>query len=242
MLPPQLEWLLRCCTRDTPDGRGEIQVLNCEREVREKQVLTKADSFDITFTSRRAIEPCPVPITPRQRDLRDKLELPWLQQYPAPPGAPEEGEELRRKRLLRMYQEFVLELHTGSYFTQLTSSRDYSDIHCQLMEDLQTLKLDQSNGRIIEFPLTSVSKVYRIVKNDDKLYAAATMASLQPASLEHIVVVEFMRRKLAFVFTELAASQRFLLCMELLIRQAQQKRAGRTLTPKFPPSSTGMSR
>lgn len=54
------------------------------------------------------------------------------------------------------------------YLTQLTSNRDYADIHVQLMEDLTTLKLDQSNGRIIEFPLTNVSKVYRIVKNDDK--------------------------------------------------------------------------
>lgn len=62
------------------------------------------------------------------------------------------------------------------------------------------------------------------------------------------MVVEFMRRKLAFVFKELQAacicpsvglawqvSQRFLICMELLIRRAQQKQAMRSLTPTFPP-------
>merc|ERR1712187_329291 len=73
-----------------------------------------------------------------------------------------------------MYQEFALDLYAGMYLTQLTSSRDYSDIHCQLMGDMQTLKLDQSNGRIIEFPLSSVNKVYRIIKSDDKYYSAGS--------------------------------------------------------------------
>merc|ERR1719158_2778628 len=82
----------------------------------------------------------------------------------------EESDEAQRRKLLELYQDFALDLHTGMYLTQLTSNRDYSNIHCQLMEDLQTLKLDQSNGRIIEFPLTGVSKVYRIVKNDDRYH------------------------------------------------------------------------
>merc|ERR1719436_1505545 len=95
--------------------------------------------------------------------------------YPAPPDSgAEDTEEEKKSRLLAMYQEFVLDLHTGMYLTQLTSNREYSDIHCQLMEDMATLKLDQSNGRIIEFPLTNVSKVYRIVKNDDRWYTTGT--------------------------------------------------------------------
>jgi len=138
-----------------------------------------------------------------------------------------------------MYQEFALDMHSGMYLTQLTSNRDYSDIHCQLMEDMITLKLDQSNGRIIEFPLTNVSKVYRIVKNDDKWYTVGTpVPGESSANTEQIIVVEFMRRKLAFVFKELLVSQRFLICMELLIRRAQQKqakKAPRALTPTFPP-------
>merc|ERR1719428_100150 len=188
-------------------------------------------------------------MTPRQRDLKGQLELPLLNQYPVPPNCgPDDGEEKRHQILLQTFQEFTLDLHSGMYLTQLTSNRDYSDIHCQLMGDLQTLKLDQSNGRIIEFPLTGVSKVYRIVKNDDKWYSAGSLTGASPvpplplSNAEHIVVVEFMRRKLAFVFKEIQASQRFLMCMELLIRRAQQKQAGRTLrslTPTFPPSGEG---
>merc|ERR1719229_2160907 len=99
--------------------------------------------------------------------------------------------------------------------TQLTSNQDYSDIHCQVLEDLQTLKVDQGSGSIIEFPLSAVSKVYRIVKNDDKWYSAGSLTGPTPvpplplANAEHIVVVEFMRRKLAFVFNDMAAAQRF---------------------------------
>jgi len=175
-------------------------------------------------------------MTPRQKDLRDGLELPTLNTYPMPPNCNlDDDEEERKQRLLEMYQEFALDMHTGMYLTQLTSNRDYSDIHCQLMEDMQTLKLDQSNGRIIEFPLTAVAKVYRLVKNGDKWYSAgASPGGSSGSGTEHIVVVEFMRRKLAFVFKELPVSQRFLLCMELLIRRAQQQQAKKALRPLTP--------
>eukprot|EP00930_Biecheleria_cincta_P081255 TRINITY_DN7006_c0_g1_i1.p1 TRINITY_DN7006_c0_g1~~TRINITY_DN7006_c0_g1_i1.p1 ORF type:complete len:282 (-),score=49.52 TRINITY_DN7006_c0_g1_i1:65-910(-) len=208
------------------------------------------DSFDITFTPRpfsgmqNLGKQSSEPFTPRQKDLKAQLQLPSLQTYPIPPNSSaDEKEEVRTEKLLAMYHDFALDLHTGMYLTQLTSNRDYSDIHCQLMEDLTTLKLDQSNGRIIEFPLTNVSKVYRIVKNDDKWYSAGTpLPNATPANTEQIVVVEFMRRKLAFVFKDLQTSQRFLICMELLIRRAQQKQALRSLTPAFPPPGAGPSR
>jgi len=253
LLTPRLDWILGCCTAGGCESHGqtEFQVqLSSEPAPAHgaKHLLTSGDSFDITFTPRlfgtqgrsRASN---APFTPRQRDLRAQLELPSLQTYPVPPNlGPETAEEVRKERLLEMYREFALDLHTGMYLTQLTSNRDYADIHVQLMEDLTTLKLDQSNGRIIEFPLTNVSKVYRIVKNDDKWYAAGTPLPHSSAntdvgkgSREQIVVVEFMRRKLAFVFKELQVSQRFLICMELLIRRAQQKQALRSLTPTFPP-------
>mmetsp|Transcript_74603 Transcript_74603/g.207357 ORF Transcript_74603/g.207357 Transcript_74603/m.207357 type:complete len:405 (+) Transcript_74603:48-1262(+) len=238
----QLDWLFRCCTRDdNRDGRAsnEIQVLSCETDepdapVRHRRALAKADSYDITFQNSRPVDPTML-FTPRQRDLRDRLELPFLQKYPNPPGCSlDEAEEPKREKLLHMYQEFVLEMHAGTYLTQLTSTRDYSNIHCQLMEDLKTLKLDQCNGRIIEFPLTGVSKVYRIVKSDDRLYSSISFPATAVGPVEHIIVVEFMRRKLAFVFPELHESQRFLLCMELLIRRAQQTSRGfkSTATPK----------
>jgi len=253
-LAPRFDWvlgLIGCCSsatgRDTL-AQNEVQVQLCTgfEGGPSMQHLTSADDFDITFTPGpfTARNGCNTPITPRQRCLKEGLELPELRTYPTPPNSgPDETEEERMKKLLEMYQEFALDLHTGTYLTQLTSNRDYSDIHCQLMEDMHTLKLDQSNGRIIEFPLTGVSKVYRIVKNDDKWYSAgAPMPGAVAANTEHIVVVEFMRRKLAFVFKELQASQRFLVCMELLIRRAQQKQSKkgvRSLKPAFPHQPAG---
>lgn len=220
-----------------PDGGKGDRVLHSD-DYRQQQPVSRTDSFDITFENRTGSRPPP---TPRQQSLWSDLELPHLQQYPVPPGAsPEEPPDVRRRRLLELYQEFVLEMHTGTYLTQLTSSRDYSDIHCQLMEDLTTMKLDQSNGRIIEFPLTHVSKVYRIVKNDDKWYSGGQQQQNGQGmtATEHIVVVEFMKRKLAFVFGDITASQRFLTCMELLIRRALQQQVGksvRNLQNSFPP-------
>ncbi|CAK0857294.1 unnamed protein product, partial [Prorocentrum cordatum] len=73
-------------------------------------------------------------------------------EYRVPPSCAREDPE----------EAFALDLHAGVYLTQLTSSREHSEIHVQLMDDLMTLKMDQSNGHIVEFPLTSVSKVYRI--------------------------------------------------------------------------------
>lgn len=249
MLSPRLDWMLGCCSCtgcDNHGTQGELQVqlstdLARAANSNMRHLITRPDSFDITFTPRsfNHYNLRSAPITPRQRDLRDQLELPVLHTYPVPPHcSPDEPEEERKNKLLEMYQAFALDLHAGMYLTQLTSNRDYSDIHCQLMEDMQTLKLDQSNGRIIEFPLTGVSKVYRIVKSDAKWYSAGSaVPGAGSTNTEHIVVVEFMRRKLAFVFKELQTSQRFLMCMELLVRRAQQKqakKAQRSLTPTFP--------
>jgi len=257
-------WWSNCCRRDTRDGRTELQVLNLDRPkgAAWPGVLSKSDSFDITFSPREGSiasikgkklpgSPDAPPLTSRQQDLRDQLQLPKLSQYPSPPGVGlHESPEARHQRLLEMYQEFVLELHRGTYLVQLTSTRDYSDIHCQLMEDLMTLKLDQNSGRIIEFPLSGVSKVYRIIREDDKIAKKGDGEAAVPQ--EHIIVVEFMRRKLAFVFFETNGALRFLACMELLIRRARQKEAQRLrgsprgiaqpVSPVFTASSPGQGR
>merc|ERR1712232_486669 len=196
--------------------------------------IERCDSLDITFTPRpfSAYGVRSAPMTPREQMLSDGLELPIMHTYPVPPDCgPDQNEAHRQAILLQMYREFALELHAGMYLKQMTSESDYSDIHCQLMDDMQTLKLDQSTGCIIEFPLTGVSKVYRIVKSNDKWYSVgSTLPSDTAANMEHVVVVEFMRRKLAFIFRKLTESQRFLICMELLIRRAQQEQA-RNATP-----------
>lgn len=246
-----VSWFLQCCSCRNQDGTGtgelQVQLSSDHTDGMQRRFFPSADSFDITFTPRATdaeseAEVAKAPqLTPRQKCLKDELELPMLHQYPVPPSCgSDDNDETRLQVLLRTYQEFALDMHKGMYLTQLTSSRDYSDIHCQLMEDLLTLKLDQSNGRIIEFPLTGVSKVYRVVKNDGKWYSAGSLNGPQPvpplplSNAEHIVVVEFMKRKLAFVFKDIQASQRFLMCMELLIRRAQQKQAGKALRPLAP--------
>jgi len=218
---------IQLTSNDTLDSRG-------------LQPITRTDSFDITF-GQTLFNPGngPMMISPRVQGLRARLDLPVLHHYPSPPNcSSDEPEDSKMRKLMAMYQEFTVELHAGVHLSQLTSTNDYSDIHCQLMDDLQTLKLDQSNGHIIEFPLTGVSKIYRIIKsNDGGYYNAATLSNGSPTSMEHIVVVEFQRRKLAFVFQELQTSCRFLTCMELLIRRAQQKQQSapaRALTPAFP--------
>jgi len=231
MLSARLEWLVHCCGRPN-EGTSELQVADI------------GETSQLSWSPRcsRSGELSNIGITPRQQELRDALELPQLHNYPVPPGLGEdEPEEAKQQKLLKTFQDFVLEISVGMYLTQLTSNRDYCEIHCQLMEDLQTLKLDQSNGRIIEFPLTSVSKVYRIVKNHEKLFNASQDGEPKPQPDEHIVVVEFMRRKLAFVFDEMLASQRFLTCMELLIRRAQQNfgRALKSLVPSCQPVTSG---
>ena len=58
-------------------------------------------------------------------------------------------EEQERDVLLGLFQEFALDLNRGRYLTQLGSNQDYSVIHCQVMDDMQTLKVDQGNGALV---------------------------------------------------------------------------------------------
>jgi len=246
MLSPRFDWLWGACSCNAFDSQAQADnqiSLSADGSVNFQfgRTLPSQDVLDVTFPrdggKSDGLGGAPLPYTPRLQNIRDALQLPKLQMYPVPPNcSSQDSEEEQKRKLLQMYQEVALDLHAGMYLTQLTADRDYSDIHCQLMEDMTTLKLDQSNGRIIEFPLTNVSKVYRIVKNDDKFYTpGANMSGDRMGNSEHIVVVEFLRRKLAFVYREVQVAQRFMICMELLIRRAQQKQALRSLTPTFPP-------
>lgn len=166
----------------------------------------------------------PSPKTPRQRIICERLELPVeATALPVPPGcsAAEWPEQLQV-----MYWEFALDLHAGVVLSQLKANNEYSDIHCQLMDDMVTLKLDQNSGRIVEFPLTGVSKVYRLIKNGDNWYNEPMFAPFEPSgNAEFIVVMDFMHRKLAFVFSDVESSHRFLTCMELLVRRAHAQQA-----------------
>eukprot|EP00931_Biecheleriopsis_adriatica_P068807 TRINITY_DN42707_c0_g1_i1.p1 TRINITY_DN42707_c0_g1~~TRINITY_DN42707_c0_g1_i1.p1 ORF type:complete len:314 (-),score=41.59 TRINITY_DN42707_c0_g1_i1:56-964(-) len=217
-----------CCSLNE---LGEPKVVELSSQVFDDKLakpvhcLTQNDSFDMTTSPHGASgeHPQALAATPRQHSFKNWVQLPKLLRYPMLPGGhPDDPLEKRRDALLRVFQDFVLDLHKGLHMTQLSSNQEYSDIHCQILKDLQTLKVDQGSGCIIEFPLTAVSKVYRIVKNDDRSSLGSGPLSPSLSTAEHIVVVEFMRRKLAFVFVDMAGAQRFLICIELLIRRAQE--------------------
>jgi len=180
-------------------------------------------------------------LTIRQKEFRDRIELPQMCDYPHAPGyRVDEPEDTKRYRLLQFYQEFTFDLYVGMHLTQLINGRFYEDVHCQLMDDLQTLKLDQSDGCIIEFPLISVSSVFPCDDGDwneirTSLSKSTNRRILRP---EFPVEVDFSRRRLTFIFNVLMAAQQFALCIQLLARWAQQ-RAGKN---KFSADCSAMSR
>jgi len=246
-------WFLQCCNSQVEDLKVvhlSSDVLECH-PAQPVHLLTQQDPFDMLLTPRVGFKSdAPAPqskfATPRQRSLRERIWLPQLRRYPIPPNCTaDDPEDVRRDELLAAYQDFVMDLHKGIHLTQLNSNQDYSEIHCQILEDLQTLKVDQGNGSIIEFPLGAVSKVYRIIKNDGKWYSTGSsmgpspMPPLPLSNAEHIVVIEFMRRKLPFVFSDIKAAQRFLMFIELLIRRAQEGR--REAEAPRPPRSAASS-
>jgi len=65
--------------------------------------------------------------------------------------------------------------------------------------------------------------MYRLIKVEGKWQSAEKHSSSPlAATCEQILVVVFCKRKLAFVFKDLNSCNRFMLCLELLIRRAQQ--------------------
>jgi hypothetical protein len=68
------------------------------------------------------------------------------------------------------------------------------------------------------------------VKSGSKFYFPHSIGADRGSDVEHIVIVEFEHKKLAFAFTEVRVAQRFLLCLELFVRNVQQKHQ-----PKWPP-------
>jgi hypothetical protein len=136
---------------------------------------------------------------------------------------------MRRDRLLEFFQDFVLELFNGCYMTQLTAGNGYVDIHCQVTEDLQILKLDQCNGQLVEFPISKCTSLYTIAKVGNKnipISGSISKSCSYGDDAEFQVVVEWERRALVFVFKDLRCqfrADRFLVCMELLVANAKQK-------------------
>lgn len=230
-----LSGVLQCCSSHNEAG-SELQVVQLSSDALECRLaqpphhglMTQQDPFDAMVTPRASgrretATASQKAASPRRRNLRDRIWLPKLRRYPvAPTCSADDPEEMRRAELLRLFRDFVMDLHRGIHLTQLNTDNDYADVHCQILEDLQTLKVDQGSGSIFEFPLASVSKAYLIVKSEDRWYGTGGLPSpsLGFSSAEHVVVLEFMRRKLPFMFDDIKAAQRFLMFLELLIRRA----------------------
>merc|ERR1712060_183206 len=101
-----------------------------------------------------------------------------------------------------------------------------STSHLQLNQDLMMLKLDQCDGHIIEFPLRSVSKVYRMIKygNRWRRHNTFSPASRKMRELaEEVVIIEFNNKSIAFVFPTLQESLNFSICFSLLVKRARQR-------------------
>lgn len=175
----------------------------------------------------------PPTMTMKQRSLRDKLEIP--KSSPGSSSEAPESREAKDQMLLKKYREFTLELHAGKFLTQFTANQDYTDVHCQLTDDLETLKLDEHNGCIVEFPLSAVAKMIHIVKNDNRWHGAGLeMSDVLPPCSEHLVIVDFQHRKLVFVFAEDREANRFMTCMQLLVRRSQQRNVSEKKPKAFP--------
>jgi hypothetical protein len=239
---------LSCCHCGDDPFETELKVvqltsdaLECHMGMTPVQLLTPADAFDMGQTPRSYASFAKTQKSRSgQKLFRESIRLPEMGRYPVPLTCSlEDSEEHRHAELLRIYQDHVMELHHGIPMVQLTPQQHYADVHCQVSEDFQTLKVDQGSGCIIEFPLLAVSKVYRVVKNDDKWYGAGSLMGPTPmpplplSNAEHIVVMEFMRRKLALIFNEVDGAQTFLMCMDLLVRRAQECFGGAAVASVF---------
>jgi len=219
-----------CCGRT---GEGDLKVIHRSIDILESQlppvepIPSVASRGGITGAANHLIGPpvdrfhaatgysLPV-MTPCQRDLKDRVRLPAMMKYPVPEECSDnDPEDIHVATLLRIFQGFVVDMHRGVYMTQVSSTDEHSDMHCQLQDDLLTLKVDQGSGCVIEFPLTAVTRIYRILRDISKSSSILSRA-------EHMVVVEFTRRKLVLVFGDMQDAKSFIMCMELLVRFAQE--------------------
>ena len=120
---------------------GETKVVHLRSDVPEGHLpkpshdLAENDTIDTTLgPSRNKRGAQPNVMTPRQHCFKDSVQLPKLLRYPSLPkdffiedGI---GEQQERELLLKMFQDFALDMHRGRYLTQLGSNQDYSVIHC----------------------------------------------------------------------------------------------------------------
>ncbi|CAD7937192.1 unnamed protein product [Amoebophrya sp. A120] len=168
-------------------------------------------------------------LTPRQKQVLNSVTLPYatrdqplpqLAQFAEDSGI---GGATNEERLEQMFRGFVFDFYCGTYLTQLTSLQEKQLIHAQLIDDHRILALSQGSGRIVEFPIASLSKIYRISSaHSSQINQQYNLSSENRGA--NIIILEFQERKLAFLFHDAESSQRFLICFELLVRKKQQEK------------------
>lgn len=169
-------------------------------------------------------------LSPCQKYLKDQLRLPAMKQYPVPLHcSPDDPEEMRVSELFKLFQTFVLEWHKGLYMIQSCKDMDaryeFIDVHCQLMNDLRTLKVDKGSCRIVEYDLLAVTRMVRDLiplQRDNCRGGVVQSLPLVCVDTKHIVVLEFAKRSLMLVFSSIAEAQSFMMCMDLLVHFTRQ--------------------
>ena len=164
--------------------------------------------------------------------------------------------------LLPQFRGFVLDLFKGLILNQVLSTHEKVDSHVfflttkkpkiyvqyrfgfvicqkqvQLMDDLHTLKIDNNNGRMIEFPLETVKQVGQCIlsekegwfqQEDSVKVSKQDVSKAIEGHSEHVVVLKFTlpgrasKKKLAFAFEEFERAKIFRDNVELLSIKAQQ--------------------
>lgn len=192
-----------------------------------------ADPFDLNISPSHAessgavLASSGAGASPGEQRLREQIQLPKMGWFKLQGVYDDEdlGEEEKKMALLQIYQDSVLDLLSGLELTLMAGNQEYVDSHCQLMPGFTSLKVDYGcDNCIAEFPLKNVTKMYRVVKrraNHLHLAEHHPRTSYPFPETEHIVIVEFVSRKLVFVFTNEVEAQRFLLCFEFLTWQSQ---------------------
>jgi len=182
-------------------------------------------------------------LTPRQKRFHNKVKLPdrLLDECNIPESAvlPKEGtREEKLDELNKIYKKFVLSLNRGIVLKQVITTRSYADIHCQLMDDMINLTINQGSGVLVLISLDSVSGLDFYVQRPSIYAEAATVTrntsstnplvpSLRLNSADYLVIMKFAvdgykERKIVFVFHNERKGTTFKLCMELLVEQTKR--------------------
>jgi len=160
------------------------------------------------------------------QDWQDYLELPLMDTFPSDASI-----KLQQEELLKSCREFAIKWQAGSSLKQIISNDTCLDSHVQLMEDLMAVRIDQSSGLVIEFPLRNVSKVYRMVKYK-KWWRSPNVKFVMEEHVkklaQHVVIIEVedvkhgKHTKIAFAFPTPEESLNFSNCFSLLLKTKYQ--------------------